>query len=129
MTRRNFNEFQMYNNTYIAVRTRYPLSSGFEIKTQDRRKKGYRPDFLIQKHIRYGQTSYYYKVIVEVKAVPYITSKHISQINWYAKNHSGKHSFIMAKYLVIPTYSNITGVKKLIDNSNIKIIRLKGFKI
>ena len=128
MARLKFNEYDMYYYSYLSIRARYPFSKGFIIKEQDRSKVGYRPDFLIQKRIKYRQTSYYYKIIAEVKADAVILPQHIAQINWYAKNHSGKHSFIIAKYLIIPTYTSIERVRKLLLNSGIEVIRLRGFK-
>ncbi len=91
-------------------------------------KKGYRPDVVVSKHIRYNNTSYYKKVIVEVKSVSKITRNHIRQINWYSKNHSGKHSFIIGKFLIIPSFTDISGVRPLLVKSGIKVIRLRGFR-
>ena len=128
MVKRKFKEYDMYYNSYLVIRKRYPYSQGFVIKIQDGSKEGYRPDYLIQKQIHYAGTTYYYKVIFEVKAEAVIKPQHITQINWYAKNDSGKHSYIIAKYLVIPTYSNIDRVKNLIEKSGISIIRLRSFE-
>lgn len=122
-----FDENEMYGNAYLTMRFRYPYSQGYVIIPQDRSKEGYRPDFLIKKQIRYNQTTYFKKIIVEVKSSFIITPRHISQINWYSKNHSGKHSFITGKYLIIPSFSDISRVKDLILKSGIQVIRLRGF--
>lgn len=118
----------MYINSYLLIRKRFPYSKGYIIKSQDTTKDGYRPDFVVYKKICYKNTSYYNKVIFEVKSVSKVTRSHIRQINWYSKNHSGKHSFIIGKYLIIPSFTDISGVKDLILKSNIKVIRLKGFR-
>ena len=124
----NFIEYDMYRNSYLTIRNRYPSSQGYIIIPQDASKKGYRPDFIVKKQIIYNTTSYYNKVIVEVKSTPIITPRHIAQINWYAKNHSGKHSFIIGKYLIIPSFSDISRVRDLMLKSGISVIRLRGFK-
>ncbi len=128
MAREKFIESEMYNNAYLTMRVRYPHSEGYIILPQDATHKGYRPDFLIKKQIRYRGASYYKKIIVEVKAVPVITLFDIIQINCYARNHSGKHSFIIGKYLVIPTFADISKVKHLLLKSGIRVIRLRGFR-
>ncbi len=118
----------MYWNAYLTIRNIYTYSKGYIIIPQDKSKEGYRPDFLVRKQIRYNTTSYYKKVIVEVKATSKITHRDIRQINWYAKNHSGKHSFIIDKYLIIPSFTDISKVKDSILRSGITIIRLRRFK-
>ena len=100
MAKIKFIESDMYFNSYLTIRNRFPYFKGYRIISQDTSKDGYRPDFIVFKHIRYYSTSYYKKVIVEVKSVSRITRSHIRQINWYSKNHSGKHSFIIGKYLI-----------------------------
>jgi hypothetical protein len=118
----------MYINSYLLIRKRFPYSKGYIIKSQDTSKDGYRPDFVVYKRIRYKNTSYYKKVIVEVKSTKRISRNDIRQINWYSKNHSGKHSFIIGKYLIIPSFTDISSVRSLILKSGIKVIRLKGFR-
>jgi len=118
----------MYLNSYLTIRDRYPYSKGYRIISQDKSKVGYRPDFVVYKHIRYNNTSYYKKVIVEVKSTKRISRNDIRQINWYAKNHSGKHSFIIGKYLIIPSFTDISSVMHLLLKSGIKVIRLRGFR-
>ena len=127
MAKIKFTEYDMYYHAYFTVRDRYPFNDGYIIKIQDTSKIGYRPDFLVQKQIRYNKTSYFHKAIFEVKAEAIITAAHIAQINWYAMNNAGKHSFIIGKYLVVPSYANIEGVRNLIEQSNIGIIWLRGF--
>lgn len=128
VARIKFIENDMYINSYLTIRKRFPFSKGYEIISQDTSKEGYRPDFIVYKQIRYNNTSYFKKVIVEVKSVSKITQNHIRQINWYSKNHSGKHSFILGKYLIIPSFTDISGVRDLLLKSGIIVIRLKGFK-
>lgn len=128
MPKINFIESEMYKNAYLSVRARYPYSKGYIIIPQDASKKGYRPDFIVKKQISYNTTSYYNKAIVEVKSSPVITPRHIAQINWYAKNHSGRYSFIVGKYLIIPSFTDISRVRDLILKSGIIVIRLRGFK-
>jgi len=128
LSRIKFIELDMYFNSYLTIRKRFPYSKGYRIISQDASKDGYRPDFIVYKHIRYGNTSYYKKVIIEVKSVSKVTRSHIRQINWYSKNHSGKHSFIIGKYLIIPSFTNISSVRHLIFKSGIKVIRLRGFR-
>ena len=127
MAKIKFCEQDMYNHVYFVIRDRYPFNQGYIIKIQDASKVGYRPDFLVQKQIRYNKTSYYHKAIFEVKADAIITASHIAQINWYAMNHAGKHSFIIGKYLVIPSYANIDGVRDLIKESGVEVIWMRGF--
>src|ERR1700722_4754149 len=119
MSRIKFIESDMYFNSYLSIRNRFPYSKGYKIISQDSSKVGYRPDFIVYKHIRYNSTSYYQKVIVEVKSTSKITRRHIRQINWYSKNHSGKHSFIIGKILIIPSFTDITDVRNLIIKSGI----------
>jgi hypothetical protein len=123
-----FNEFDMYDNAYLTLRDRYPFSKGYLIKVQDKSKEGYRPDYVIEKQIRYNKTSYFHKVVAEVKDEAVIIPAHLTQLNWYAMNHSGKHSFIIAKYLIIPSGANIETIRSQLIKDSIEIIWLRGFK-
>ena len=120
----------MYVNSYLLIRKRFPLSNGYEIRPQDTSKIGYRPDFIVYKHTidNYTGSSFFEKNIIEVKATSIITPSHIRQINRYSKNHSGKSSYIIGKYLIIPSFTDISGVRHLLVKSGIKVIRLRGFK-
>jgi len=113
----------MYFNSYLTIRKRFPNSNGYEIRPQDTTKIGYRPDFIIYRSItnHYTSSTFFEKVIVEVKSEPKVTPSHIRQINRYSKNHSGKHSFIIGKYLIIPSFTDISGVRNLIEKSGIEV--------
>src|ERR1700679_3448769 len=125
-----FIELDTYVNCYKIIRNRFPFNKGYRIISQDTSKNGYRPDFLVFRRTinHYTGSSFFEKVIVEVKSEKRITQCHIRQINGYSMKHSGKHSFIIGKYLIIPSFTDISGVINLIEKSDIKIIRLRGFR-
>jgi len=113
-----FREENLYPYVRRNLRARYPACEGWEIYEKDR-WEGYEPDFVVERR-RHGETE---RVVVEVKVTCSVSPSHVSQLNKYAKNLSGRNIKIIGKMLVVPSGADTTKVPHDID-----IMYLKAFK-
>ncbi len=115
-----FKEEDMYPYVRKVLRKRYPKEDGWEIKPQERRK-GYIPDFVVEKKRQFLGTIE--RVIVEVKRGCQVSDRDVKQLNDYVKKMAGGNVNIKEKILVVPAGADTSRVPE-----DIKVIRLRKFK-
>jgi hypothetical protein len=132
MARVRFKEADMYAAIKSNLRAKYPANQGWKIfGPSDKRKDGYAPDFVVERTVTKGLIFIDYikeKIIVEAKAEAIIKQGHLDQINSYSRNHSGKNVRILAKILVIPSGTDVKGVRKVVRADGIYLMWLKNFR-
>jgi len=113
-----FREEDMYPYVRRNLRARYPKHDGWEIYKKPK-WPGYEPDFVVERKKR-GRVQ---RVIVEVKLTCKVSNSHVSQLNKYVRNLSGKNAKIIKKILVVPAGADTT----YIVSDDIEVMYLRSF--